>query len=418
MDQDGEYDSNKKFKFDKGVLSEGVKANDVIKIRFFDYKDSLIGNDCHPSFTHQLFENELIDFVGENDESIEVCICIRCTDLATYVLYPDKWSEVEILSVKSKIINALPEPDKLFHYNVSQSSSFCTVCNDFTENVNKWPVIDEFNVKEDKYEIKLVKYSDCGSSLLLRDCEKLAIWFIETADSIDFKDDRWEALFLFRKHGDKREIVGYFTLFSFLNPFAGSKLRICQALIFPPFQNIGLGHRLMQTTYKLAYERNEVVEITVEDPAPSFIILRDKTDVKWLFDRFIHLNGGLKEGKMKYSEFPNLLASLKDSTSKLVNCLKITKSQLIFVINSIDYFMLIHNENSISIQGDTENNADSKELKTFRLSIKRQLLKSNIDLKSLPKQEMQTALEELYADEQQRFASVEKIIMSYLVILS
>ena len=33
---------------------------------------------------------------------------------------------------------------------------------------------------------------------LLSKAEKLALWFIETADSVDFQSDQWEALFLFK----------------------------------------------------------------------------------------------------------------------------------------------------------------------------------------------------------------------------
>lgn len=103
------------------------------------------------------------------------------------------------------------------------------------------------------------------------------MWYIETADSVDFSDNRWEVLFLVQtpaaecsgKHLNNSTddgsvhvaklsyhvdevLVGYFTLFSFRNPFAGCKIRICQALIFPPYQSKGFGKELLHATYSLA----------------------------------------------------------------------------------------------------------------------------------------------------------------------
>ena len=76
---------------------------------------------------------------------------------------------------------------------------------------------------------------------------------------------------------------GYITLYSFQNPFAGTRVRICQALILPSFQRRGLGRELMWHVYNIVYNRPEVSEITVEDPCPGFQALRycDKRIASW-----------------------------------------------------------------------------------------------------------------------------------------
>jgi hypothetical protein len=51
---------------------------------------------------------------------------------------------------------------------------------------------------------------------------------------------------------------------------------------------------------------------------------------------------------------------------------------------------------------------DDEAVKTFRLFIKRRLLRSNKELKLLSKAEMQKALDELYGDELTRFESVRR----------
>jgi hypothetical protein len=60
------------------------------------------------------------------------------------------------------------------------------------------------------------------------------------ADTIDFSSGQWEVLFLInRTNPAAPEFVGYFTLFTFVNPFKGARIRVCQALILPHEQNRG-----------------------------------------------------------------------------------------------------------------------------------------------------------------------------------
>jgi len=50
------------------------------------------------------------------------------------------------------------------------------------------------------YEIWQCVASDSGASELIARAEKTAMWFIETADSVDFADLRWSAVLLFQAH--------------------------------------------------------------------------------------------------------------------------------------------------------------------------------------------------------------------------
>ena len=53
----------------------------------------------------------------------------------------------------------------------------------------------------------------------------VARWFIEAADSVDITDDRWQILFLLRRVSKKNlSLAGYYTLYTFRNPFAGTRL--------------------------------------------------------------------------------------------------------------------------------------------------------------------------------------------------
>lgn len=75
-------------------------------------------------------------------------------------------------------------------------------------------------------------------------------------------------------------ITGYLTIFTFHNPY-GKVLRICQCLLLPCRQGLGLGAELVRQVYQMAGRRKGVTEVTVEDPCPAFCVLRDNVDLAW-----------------------------------------------------------------------------------------------------------------------------------------
>jgi histone acetyltransferase 1 len=162
--------------------------------------------------------------------------------------------------------------------------------------------------------------------------QKLALFWIETAESVDISNDQsgfWKVLYLFRKHPRPTfstaaattttttiltestspsspknyvySLAGFVTMFHFHAPFHKPKpgviVRICQALILPPYQRQGHGQQMLQCVYDLAYNNNNnnadttkdevggaaggpntIVLVNVEDPAPAFVALRNKVD--------------------------------------------------------------------------------------------------------------------------------------------
>jgi histone acetyltransferase 1 len=122
-------------------------------------------------------------------------------------------------------------------------------------------------------------------------------------------------------------LAGYVTLFHFCSPFRkpipGTIVRICQALILPPYQRAGHGRQMLATIHRwvrgeyvaaaaaaaattttktptllptslacadadsativAADHFADIVEINVEDPAPAFVALRNRVD----FEEFL-----------------------------------------------------------------------------------------------------------------------------------
>lgn len=146
---------------------------------------------------------------------------------------------------------------------------------------------------------------------------------------------------------------GYFTLFTFRNPVAGGKLRICQALILPHLQGKGIGREMLLAVYRLADQRDDVAEITVEDPAVTFQRLRDKVDFQW--------------AKLKMSSLNELLNhSTKELVSKISKSCKFCHSQSVFVSEAIKLYTIINHIKETEGIGSIVDEDKLNEVEDFR----------------------------------------------------
>lgn len=118
--------------------------------------------------------------------------------------------------------------------------------------------------------------------------ERLQFWimfYIDAASYIDIDDDRWMFFTLFEKYktsdgNDRYAFAGYTTVYRYFAYPENQRPRISQMLILPPFQKKGLGSKLLDSVCQSFWNRNKVVDITVEDPSDDFIRLRDFVDVQ------------------------------------------------------------------------------------------------------------------------------------------
>lgn len=130
--------------------------------------------------------------------------------------------------------------------------------------------------------------------------QRLALFFIENADDVEVDSEDggyWKVMYLFRKHSPtKFSLAGYVTLFHFSAPFRRPKpgmiVRVCQAVVLPPYQRSGHGRELLHQLHEMAQGEFDdaigtygkaIVEINVEDPAPGFVSLRNLVD----YERYI-----------------------------------------------------------------------------------------------------------------------------------
>ena len=391
----------------------------------------------HPTFTHQLFQNEQMSYLTREEISkLEISIYINAYNLEHSVNITGIQNPDQLKLIQDDLSKGLPS-DTVY---LSQKKSLPTLDTTLVENALSpcGKLIHTFTRTEDnitkEYFLHLATFQDINANLLLTRAEKIAMWFIETADSVQFSDPRWEVLILYEKQKmndeTKTEIyqfIGYMTLFTFHNPFQGDNLRVCQALIFPEKQHLGLGRELLLTVYKLAEERENVIQVTVEDPSPGFQRLRNAVDFEWFIKIY-----ELDKEQIKYQE----LKTTKElsSMSGIAEKLKIIKLQAYFVKEAADYIQMIrevHRDHesgqdlhspSTTTTGDLTkgDRLDSflsslHDLVTshpnfheFRLAAKKNLVKNDPDLKALEKSQLQQELAVAFEDKMIKYRGILK----------
>jgi len=395
-------------------------ANDLISLIFVDKFNGDEIEFHSPEYTHQLFDDEKFDFVeseSEDEDDLETTVLVRLSDLKHRVILPRrKLTEQELSCLKKGLSRGLPTDTAFETYSDKLAEvvdAFADEAGDALPTPSLPPpgtLMHSWVQSSETYELWLASNKDQGAADLLVRFEKLALWYIETADSIDFSDDRWQAVFLVKRDKSARPVYcGVYTLFTFRNPFAGSKLRVCTALVLPPFQGRGLGREVMLAVYRLCRGLPEVVEVTVEDPAPAFQRLRDSVDFEWCGSR-------CDPSCPSASNNNAVTAAAASAAAAIAKEVKLTVSQVTFVLDAYKYARITSRLRSTTIgQGqegegrneDEQNDAEDA-LTAFRLSVKRRLLSAHGDLRELPKQDMQKELEALWEEERKRLQRVAR----------
>ena len=314
-----------------------------------------------PSCSQCEIEIETTDSKGNNDDG-PVCKKMKVT-------FEDAHHKMEINEILDKLSLALP--------NISCVRLNDTAFDRWSCPDNKSGIQDELRylnkpigrivksyhrkirdtIEEAKFVITIAEGAKKEASVYHNSIQKIARWFIETADDVDISggpDESgdsggfWSVMYLFREHNltdeeskqDNSEqqsaqysLAGYVTLFHFHAPFKkpqpGVVVRICQALILPPYQRAGHGSDMLHSVYDYAKEYSgngmNIVEVNVEDPAPSFVALRDFVD----YQRFAALLGTSAEqaDETAVTDAGFFLPISEDSLQRDASSLKVTKRQ-------------------------------------------------------------------------------------------
>lgn len=425
-----------------------LSANDCIRLVFVDFlpeTKEFVYHSFRPEFTHQLFENEQISLpmpsatLTEGQAPHLLTVFIRCSDLVHTVvignstMFPSN-SAPEIL-VMDQLKTGLPDDSTTSIIN-NETSSGSETCagqmalsasfldpNMFHSPSDSLDALGTYRstvaVDEScRYELYLANDKDVPTSWsFLRRAERVAMWHIETADAVDFSDERWEVINLYKcgpTDCTYRSLAGYITLFTFLNPFKGLKMRVCQALVLPHVQKKGLGREMLLGVYRLAAERANVCEVTVEDPCPGFERMRDTVDCEWLL---LALPKSESAERLEASSGSSPVSSAAESWLQLLTeqdrstypkVLKLTPGQTNFAFEAVQYTLLQQQQQQQQSAEAGESEEDDQQARQFRLQVKRRLLGENVHIKSGGKEAMQKELEALYSEIVERFERCTK----------
>lgn len=141
--------------------------------------------------------------------------------------------------------------------------------------------------------------------------QTLVMWFIESANMIDFEDSRWDCFMIFEKYNpstsegtettpisseDRYFFAGYATVYRYYAYPDRTRPRVSQMLILPQYRRNGLGTRLLQSIYDFYKKQPSTLDITAEDPDEEFISMRDLLDCKNCLQLNSFKNEKLREG--------------------------------------------------------------------------------------------------------------------------
>ena len=368
-----------------------VKAAKIVQFHYYS-PFAQISNEFHSVwFTHQIFAQEEFEILQYPDISLRIfCNTLNLNSFIVIEHAPpssrDYQQIIQILTphfISNKFQFGSYRDFELYH---SYERTSCSSISPIGTLLHSW------SLNHHNFHIRLSSFQTPGADDVLKAAEKLAMWYIETADSIDFNDARFELLLVYQSHDflDKEvhSICGYMTLYTFCNPFSGNKLRICQALVLPPMQNKGIGRELILIAYQLAATRDDIVEVTVEDPAEGFSKLRDAVDCELVFRK---------------SDWRSMLESSEKERTEAAKLLKMKFSQYTFSLEALEYIEL-----SRTCGSEHADDEIVDPLRSFRLKVKKQLMKENAEVKSAPKERMRAYLDELFNERKERYEQVLK----------
>jgi hypothetical protein len=322
------------------------RANNLIEIYHFNGVEWKLSK---PWFIHQLFDNEELPLHSDifpSTSRIVILVDGRTLDFIVKIVLPRDINNSEqhflLNFFQEKLSPGIPPETPITiekHFDISNYELRDNLWSSLCQPIGT--KLKELSFQDKLYSIYRMTYQDLNAALLLSKCEKLAIWYIETASSIDFQDDHWEMLVMYTPTNSTSDcssysLVGYVTLFTFHNPFLGSKLRVCQMLITPSYLHCGFGRQLLLSVYyDLLYTREIVTELTVEDPCALFRTLRDQVDYEIFYNKILlHKNGVVTQCFKEFQVLP--------SVEKLAKQLKLIPSQIVFLVELYEFACLLY----------------------------------------------------------------------------
>ncbi|KAM9945140.1 hypothetical protein ACTFIT_003392 [Dictyostelium discoideum] len=331
----------------------------------------------HPTYSHQIFNEDKI----QGYEPCKIDIYMGAGSLTSYIDTNYTLQSKNLTNVEGEFLKVFSKQDppiskqSFYKYIEEKEKLFKPI----GKKIHEYSIIDKESGKETEYEIYFGRITD---QVVFRYHEKLQIfvlWYIDGSSYIWTDDPNWDIFFIFEKRiidGEKRYgITGYSTIYNFYHHPEQTRARISQYLILPPYQRMGHGKYLFNSIYQY-YKTNDgfygpIYDITIEDPADEFNLLRNYVDLKNIMDEKLFDNVILDLNANNKSVFEEIRKKL---------LIPYKQSKLCLEIYLFSKFL-------------GTPNSDTK-YKEYRISIKKRLYKQNIgDSEQIEKIKQQVAEE-------------------------
>lgn len=309
-----------------------TSSNSALRITLLE-APNVASNAFHPTFTYPIF-GEAETIYGYSDLQLPLHFKSDTLLAALDVKYEKKLESktAKIDNPRASLMKLLPADDiedSLEKLNSRQEAGSSTF-KPFGEKVHTYarakavkgkgkasfsrPLVDVDDSNARRFEIYLCDWKTPGFKEYHRRMQIFTLFFIEGASYIQENESNWEFLLLYEvtssdqggviSNGESKQqryhFVGYTSLYNFWFYPDKTRLRLSQFIILPPYQNQGHGAEMYNEVVKIALKRENVSELTIEDPSEAFDKLRDTNDLKRLLspdDGFLqrakeHVKGG------------------------------------------------------------------------------------------------------------------------------
>lgn len=333
-------------------IDAGVEPNDCIKIYFVSTKEEVGNSDAlciTPVDLNSFFDDEKIygyqelkitiwissisfhahadiTFQGTSDRGKGI------TDLKSAL---EKIFAETLLESKDDFLQTFSTENNFISSVVSNGEKLQTqASNGHTSHFNG----NSEAASSDLEVVRLVVGNSAAGHLYSR-LVPLVLLLIEGSNPIDVTDPSWELYLLIQKKTDQPEntrhlLLGFSAVCRFYHYPDGSRLRLSQILVLPPYQRKGYGSYLVEMLSNVAISE-DIYDLTVEEPADYFQHVRTSFDVKRLlaFDPVQSAVKSavlrLKQGKLsKKTHVPRFLPP-PDVVEDVRKTLKINKKQFL-----------------------------------------------------------------------------------------
>lgn len=339
-------------------LSCSSSANDSIYFRivhskdeFYQFQDINLEYTFHPTFTHQLFSNQIIS----GYKNLKILITLTSKRLYPHIkIIYDK-----VLTYKDNIEEILQK-----HF----ASVYTTNDDLFLNRLDEEKAIKPsgISIKKEKrtvereilfIDILKDKYEEINWNY-----QYLLTFFIDGASFIPIEDNFWNYFLVIERGLESNEsqwkLIGFCSYKNFHMALDRYCSMISQFWILPPYQRMGYGNFLLENIYDYLIDiGDECVEISTEDPANEFILMRDCTLIKMILskgsiDSYLKLLG--KENEINTQKVYDSFKLNSTELIKITKAFKIQKNLIQRTFDIIKQALVSNNFKSLLINEKKE----------------------------------------------------------------